>query len=67
MNVKIKLLRDVVFSEGTMYELSFKKDEILVSDEPEQGLDEDGTFSICVGMSIYHTLKKEYFEIIDTY
>ena len=67
MNVKIELLKDVVFAEDTMYQLSFKKGEFFESDEPDQGLNEDGTFSICGGMSIYHTLKREYFKIIETY
>ena len=66
MSVKIELLKDVVFAEDTMYELPFEKGDIFVSDEPDQGFNEDGTFSICAGMGIYYTLKKEDFKIIET-
>jgi hypothetical protein len=67
MNVKIELLKDISFCDDTMYHLSFKKGERFESDEPEQGLNEDGTFSICAGMDIYHTIEKDCFKIIDTH
>ncbi len=57
---KIKLLKDI---EG--YMMVFKKGEIIEPDEPYQGFNDDGTFTICTGMGIYHTIEKNNFEIIN--
>lgn len=62
--MKIKIIKDIIFNEDTWCQLSFKKDDIIESDEPYQGLNEDGSFTICQGQCMYLTLENEYFHII---
>ena len=62
--MKIKIIKDIIFNEDSCFQLSFKKDRIIESDEPYQGLNDDGSFTICQGQGMYLTLEKEYFHII---
>jgi len=57
---KIKLLKDIVG-----HYMTYKKGEILIENEPDQGFNGDGTFTICQGMGIYHEVQKTDFEIIE--
>lgn len=57
---KIRLLKDY-----NGYMITFKCGEIFQEDEPYQGFNEDGTFTICQGMDVYHTIKVEDFEIVE--
>ena len=59
-NKKIKLLKDY---HG--YMTTFKSGNIFEVNEPLQGFNDDGTFTICQGMGVYFTIKKEDFEIIN--
>lgn len=56
---KIKLLKDY-----TGYMMTFKKGSVFEVNEPYQGFNEDGTFTICQGMGIYITIKKEDIKIL---
>lgn len=56
---KIKLLKEYNFEMFT-----YNVGEIHEEHEPFQGFNEDGTFTICQGMDIYNTIKKEDFEEI---
>ena len=56
---KIRLLKDF---EG--YYITYRKGEIFSENNPEQGFNYDGTFTICQGMGIYHCIQKNDFEII---
>jgi hypothetical protein len=53
---KIKLIEDI-----PAYMTVIEKDSILEEDEPYQGFNEDGTFTICQGMDIYIVLEKNKF------
>lgn len=57
---KIRLLRDI-----EAYMMTYRKGDIFEPDEPDQGFNDDGTFSICQGMGVYHTIEKNDFEIFD--
>jgi hypothetical protein len=57
---KIKLLKNY---DG--YMTIFKYGEIFEVDEPHQGFNKDGTFTICQGMGIYHIINADDFEIIE--
>ena len=57
---KIRLLKDY---EG--YMTTFKCGDIFEVDEPYQGFNEDGTFTICQGMGVYHTINVDDFEEVD--
>lgn len=59
--MKIKLLENIPAAYGGFH----KKDEIFESDEPYQGLNEDGTFTIYQGQDIYIAIKKNQFKIIE--
>ena len=61
MNMKIQLLEDI---KGA-YDVVYRKNEIFEIDEPYQGINKDGTFTICGGMSIYITVPKDKFKIIN--
>lgn len=56
---KIRLLNDI-----QIYMSSIKKGTIFEIDEPHQGFNDDGTFTICQGIGIYHTIDKNNFEIL---
>ena len=57
---KIRLLKDY---EG--YMTTFKIGDIFEVDEPYQGFNEDGTFTIFQGMGIYHTINVGDFEVVE--
>lgn len=38
---------------------------IFEEDEPYQGFNEDGTFTICQGMGIYHIINVGDFEVVE--
>jgi len=57
---KIKLTKEF---EG--YYAIFKVGEIFESNEPYQGFNDDGSFTICQGMGIYHIVEPENFELIE--
>lgn len=62
---KIRVLKKIIFNEDSIYELSFEQGQIIECDEPYQGFNEDGTFTICQGMGMYHTINIEDFEVVE--
>lgn len=60
MDKKIKLLVDV---KG--YMITFKKGDEFECDEPYQGFNANGTFTICHGFGTYTDVKKEEYEVLD--
>jgi hypothetical protein len=61
MESKIQLLEDVIGA----YDVVYKKGEILDIDEPYQGINEDGLFTICGGMGIYTEISKDKYKLIE--
>jgi len=59
--MKIRLTEDVIGAYDTIYHIR----EIINVDEPYQGFNEDGTFTICQGMDIYIIVEKNQYEIIE--
>lgn len=57
---RIKLLNKI-----NGFHINYDRGDIIEVDEPYQGFNEDGTFTICQGMGLYHTIDKEDFEIIE--
>lgn len=45
--------------------ITFKSGDTFEEDEPYQGFNEDGTFTICQGINMYHTIKVGDFEVIE--
>lgn len=62
---KIRLLKEIIFNEDSIYQLTLEKGSIIECDEPDQGFNEDGTFTICQGMGMYHTINIEDFEVVE--
>ena len=56
---KIKLLKDI---DG--YMMTFEKDDIFEVNEPDQGFNDDGSFTICQGMGVYINVDKKDYEIV---
>ena len=57
---KIELLKDV---DG--YMMIFEKGRVLEPNEPYQGFNVDGSFTICQGMGIYIDVDKNDYEKIE--
>jgi hypothetical protein len=62
--MKIKIIKDIIFNEDTVDEVSLKKDVVIESDEPYEGMNEDGTFTICRGMGWYFTISSDCFIVL---
>ena len=63
--MKIILIKDIIFEEDSCFEFTLRTGCYLESDEPYQGLNEDNTFTVCQGMSMYYTIPEEYFKVIN--
>ena len=62
-SIKIRIIKNITCGKSP-YSITLKKGQIVESNKPDQGLNDDGTFTICQGMGIYHTIEKSDFEII---
>ncbi len=60
MEKAIRLLKNV-----SGYYCTYKKDQIFKSNEPEQGFNDDGTFTISGGQKIDILVTPDKFEIIE--